>query len=170
MEGGPSRSEVEDDQLENGELQTRNARKPNPIDTHVGSRVRFRRMLLGMSQEKLGEQLGLTFQQVQKYEKGVNRIGASRLFELANVLGVNVQFFYDEAPELGENKGAAGLAEEPANDYVGGFLKSREGIELNRAFAKISDPKVRRSVVDLVRSLADEDEFQDQQHSRQQSA
>ena len=78
--------------------QNKNARRPNPIDVHVGTRVRFRRMLLGMSQEKLGEMLGLTFQQVQKYEKGINRIGASRLFELANVLGVNVQFFYDEAP------------------------------------------------------------------------
>ena len=74
------------------------SRRPNPIDIHVGSRVRFRRMLLGMSQEKLGEKLGLTFQQVQKYEKGINRIGASRLFDLAQVLGVSVQFFYEEAP------------------------------------------------------------------------
>src|SRR5262245_60591158 len=74
------------------------SRRPNPIDVHVGSRVRFRRMLLGMSQEKLGEKLGLTFQQVQKYEKGINRIGASRLFDLAQVLGVTVQFFYEEAP------------------------------------------------------------------------
>src|SRR5262244_2816948 len=74
------------------------SRRANPIDIHVGSRVRFRRMLLGMSQEKLGEKLGLTFQQVQKYEKGINRIGASRLFDLAQVLGVPVQFFYEEAP------------------------------------------------------------------------
>src|SRR5499433_409399 len=74
------------------------SRRPNPIDVHVGGRVRFRRMLLGMSQEKLGEKLGLTFQQVQKYEKGINRIGASRLFDLAQVLGVSVQFFYEEAP------------------------------------------------------------------------
>ena len=74
------------------------SRRPNPIDVHVGSRVRFRRMLLGMSQEKLGEKLGLTFQQIQKYEKGINRIGASRLFDLAQVLGVSVQFFYEEAP------------------------------------------------------------------------
>lgn len=110
-----------------------------------------------MSQEKLGERLGLTFQQVQKYEKGINRIGASRLFELANVLGVNVQFFYDDAPDLGSSNAAGGVAGEAATDYVGGFLKSREGIELNRAFARITDPKVRRSVVDLVRSLADEE-------------
>ena len=83
---------------ENLEGDEKSSRRPNPIDVHVGSRVRFRRMLLGMSQEKLGEKLGLTFQQVQKYEKGINRIGASRLFDLAQVLGVSVQFFYEEAP------------------------------------------------------------------------
>lgn len=143
--------------MERGTDQNRNARKPNPIDIHVGSRVRFRRMLLGMSQEKLGELLGLTFQQVQKYEKGINRIGASRLFEIANVLGVNVQFFYDDAPDLSLAGGAPGFAESANTDYVGGFLKSREGIELNRAFARIADPKVRRSVVDLVRSLAEDE-------------
>src|SRR6478752_10537797 len=76
----------------------RGSRRANPMDVHVGSRVRLRRMLLGMSQEKLGEHLGLTFQQVQKYEKGINRIGASRLFDLSQVLGVPVQFFYEEAP------------------------------------------------------------------------
>lgn len=113
-----------------------------------------------MSQEKLGEMLGLTFQQVQKYEKGINRIGASRLFELANVLGVNVQFFYDDAPELAGQSTMKGFSEEGSTDYVGGFLKSREGIELNRAFARISDAKVRRSIVDLVRSIADDDEIE----------
>ncbi len=146
--------------MERESTQNRNARRPNPIDVHVGSRVRFRRMLLGMSQEKLGERLGLTFQQVQKYEKGVNRIGASRLFELATVLGVNVQFFYDDAPDLGRAAGEAGFAEEAATDYVGGFLKSREGIELNRAFARIADPRVRRSVVELVRAIADDDDHE----------
>ena len=79
----------------------RSSRRANPIDVHVGSRVRFRRMLLGMSQEKLGENLGLTFQQIQKYEKGINRIGASRLFDLSQVLGVPVQFFYEELPVSG---------------------------------------------------------------------
>jgi transcriptional regulator with XRE-family HTH domain len=116
-------------------------------------------MLLGMSQEKLGERLGLTFQQVQKYEKGVNRIGASRLFELARVLGVGVGYFYEEAPAMAnEPHGATGFAEMPAESYASGFLSSREGLELNKAFARISDPKVRRTIVDLVRSLADEDE------------
>jgi transcriptional regulator with XRE-family HTH domain len=134
-------------------------RRANPVDVHVGSRVRLRRMLLGMSQEKLGEHLGLTFQQVQKYEKGVNRIGASRLFELAKVLGVPVQFFYDEAPahmsvvaEL-----ANGFAEQPGESYVVEFLGTREGLELNKAFARITDPRLRRAVVDLVRAMAGED-------------
>lgn len=136
----------------------RNARKANPMDAHVGSRVRLRRMLLGMSQEKLGEQLGLTFQQVQKYEKGVNRIGASRLFDLAQVLNVPIQFFYDEAPP-GEALGSAmmGMAERPQEGFVIDFLSSREGLELNKAFVRIQDPKVRRAVVELVRSLAGDD-------------
>ncbi|WP_246317253.1 helix-turn-helix domain-containing protein [Hyphomicrobium methylovorum] len=127
------------------------------MDVHVGSRVRLRRMLLGMSQEKLGEHLGLTFQQVQKYEKGVNRIGASRLFDLAKVLGVPVQFFYDEAPSGAQKTAgvpAAGFAEQPDESYVVDFLGTREGLELNKAFARIADPKVRRSIVELVRSLA----------------
>jgi transcriptional regulator with XRE-family HTH domain len=117
-------------------------------------------MLLGMSQEKLGEHLGLTFQQVQKYEKGVNRIGASRLFDLARVLGVAVQFFYDEAPsdaQAATAAGVAGFGEQPDESYVVEFLGTREGLELNKAFARIDDPKVRRSIVDLVRSLAGEE-------------
>jgi transcriptional regulator with XRE-family HTH domain len=132
-----------------------NARRANLVDTHVGSRVRMRRMLMGMSQEKLGESLGLTFQQVQKYEKGVNRIGASRLFALAQVLGVSVQYFYDE---LNANHSApmtaTGFSERPADTYVVEFLASREGLELNKCFVKITDPKVRRTIIDLVRSLA----------------
>ncbi len=132
-----------------------NARRANDVDTHVGSRVRVRRMLMGMSQEKLGESLGLTFQQVQKYEKGTNRIGASRLFALAQVLGVPIQYFYDE---LNSNHSApmtaSGFSERPADTYVVDFLGSREGLELNKSFVRITDPKVRRSVIDLVRSLA----------------
>ena len=137
------------------------SRKANPMDVHVGTRVRLRRMLLGMSQEKLGEHLGLTFQQVQKYEKGVNRIGASRLYDMGKVLGVPVQFFYDEAPS-GVHTGAfaAGFAEKPGESYVVEFLGSREGLELNKAFARITDPKTRRSIVDLVKSIAGEDSSQ----------
>lgn len=138
------------------------SRRANPIDVYVGSRVRLRRMLLGMSQEKLGERLGLTFQQVQKYEKGINRVGASRLFELAKVLGVSVGFFYEGAAgsetTSPEAVGTAGFAEMPAESYTSDFLSSREGLELNKAFARISDPKVRRTIVDLVRSLANEED------------
>ncbi len=87
-------------------------KKPNPVDTHVGSRVRLRRMLLGMSQERLGESMGLTFQQVQKYEKGVNRIGASRLFQISKILDVPVQFFFEEAPHIGgDGTAVRGMAE-----------------------------------------------------------
>jgi transcriptional regulator with XRE-family HTH domain len=131
-------------------------RRPNPIDVHVGSRVRLRRMLLGMSQEKLGEKLGLTFQQIQKYEKGINRIGASRLFDLAQVLGVPVQFFYEEAQAGGEPYAlvAVGYGETPAENSIVEFLRSRDGLELNKAFVRIPDHKARRAIVDLVRSLA----------------
>ena len=140
------------------EKDERGSRRPNPIDVHVGGRVRFRRMLLGMSQEKLGEKLGLTFQQIQKYEKGINRIGASRLFDLAQVLGVPVQFFYEEAP-AGEPLAAmpAGFAEKPEENAIVDFLRSRDGLELNKAFVRISDAKARRAIVDLVRSLANVD-------------
>jgi transcriptional regulator with XRE-family HTH domain len=136
----------------------RGSRRPNPIDVHVGSRVRFRRMLLGMSQEKLGEKLGLTFQQIQKYEKGINRIGASRLFDLAQVLGVSVQFFYEEvAAADAQPMLAQGFAETPGENSIVEFLRSRDGLELNRAFVRITDPKARRAIVDLVRSLANDD-------------
>src|SRR6516225_12248324 len=110
------------------EGEEKGSRRPNPIDVHVGSRVRFRRMLLGMSQEKLGERLGLTFQQIQKYEKGINRIGASRLFDLAHVLGVPVQFFYEEAPAVFEAPPLTeSMAGKPAENAIVEFLRSRDG-------------------------------------------
>lgn len=147
-----------DDAIEDDVDSERSARKPNPIDAHVGTRVRLRRMLLGMSQEKLGEHLGLTFQQVQKYEKGVNRIGASRLFDLSRVLGVPVQFFYDEAPaELTDTSLAPGFEDKPAETYVIEFLSTREGMDLNKAFVKITDQRVRRAIVELVRALGGEE-------------
>jgi transcriptional regulator with XRE-family HTH domain len=128
-------------------------KKPNPVDQHVGSRVRLRRMLLGMSQERLGESMGLTFQQVQKYEKGVNRIGASRLFQISKILDVPIQFFFEEAPHS-DGRSTPGMAEAPSEAFILEFLNSREGLELNRAFVKVADPKVRKSVVDLVRALS----------------
>jgi transcriptional regulator with XRE-family HTH domain len=125
---------------------------PNPIDRHVGSRVRMRRMLIGMSQEKLGEALGLTFQQVQKYEKGTNRIGASRLHRIASVLGVPIEFFYEGAPH---SSAQAGFAESPAATYVSDFLSTAEGVQLVKAFLEIKDAKVRRKLVELITSLGE---------------
>ena len=130
-----------------------NKKKPNPIDIHVGSRIRLRRTMLGMSQEKLGESLGITFQQIQKYEKGTNRVGASRLQAIASILEVPVAFFFEDAP----GKSAQGLAEENSTTYVVDFLSSTEGLQLNRAFVRIADPKVRRKVIELIRTLANEE-------------
>jgi transcriptional regulator with XRE-family HTH domain len=134
-----------------------NKKKPNPIDIHVGSRIRLRRNMLGMSQERLGENLGITFQQIQKYEKGTNRVGASRLQAIASILSVPVAFFFEDAPGR-ENGNASGLSEDNSTTYVVDFLNSPEGLQLNRAFVRISDAKVRRKVVDLVKALAAEDE------------
>jgi len=130
-------------------------KKPNPIDIHVGSRIRLRRTMLGMSQEKLGESLGITFQQVQKYEKGTNRVGASRLQNISAILNVPVSFFFEDAPGNQGSDAGSGL-EENAASYVVNFLSSSEGLQLNRAFVKISDPKVRRRIIDLVRTLAED--------------
>src|ERR1700676_3273751 len=130
-------------------------KQANPVDGQVGHRVRLRRMLVGMSQERLGELLGLTFQQVQKYEKGINRIGAGRLFEVAGILGVPISFFYEDV-EAGVTAGGFADGEEPPP--VMEFLSSGEGLQLSLAFMRIRDTKVRRRILELVRSLAGEDE------------
>ena len=109
-------------------------------------------MMLGMSQEKLGESLGITFQQIQKYEKGTNRIGASRLQHIASVLTVPVSFFFEDAP--GHAAGAGGMAENRRRSYVVDFLSSSEGVQLNKAFVRIKDAKLRRQIIDLVRAMA----------------
>ena len=134
-------------------------KSPNSIDRHVGSRVRMRRMLIGMSQEKLGQTLGVTFQQVQKYEKGTNRIGASRLQHIASVLGVSVDFLFEGAPRLEGPAGeeAAGFAEAPPSEYVADFLSTAEGVQLMKHFVRIANPRVRRRIVDLVAALAGEE-------------
>jgi transcriptional regulator with XRE-family HTH domain len=134
----------------------RGSGRPNPIDVHVGSRVRLRRTLLGMSQEKLGESIGLTFQQVQKYERGANRIGASRLYDLSRVLDVPVNFFFEEmTPETQERSPALarGLREEP-EPYEPDPMAKRETLELVRAYYRIADPAVRKRLFDLTKSLA----------------
>jgi transcriptional regulator with XRE-family HTH domain len=133
-------------------------KQANPVDAHVGHRVRLRRMLVGMSQERLGELLGLTFQQVQKYEKGVNRIGAGRLFEMSEILGVPVSFFYEDI-DAGTSQSGPGFAEGAKGESapsVMEFISSGEGLQLSLAFMRIKDVKVRRKILDLVRSLADE--------------
>jgi transcriptional regulator with XRE-family HTH domain len=142
---------------DNEEMFETTGRKPNPVDVHVGSRVRYRRMIVGMSQEKLGEKMNLTFQQIQKYEKGTNRIGASRLFQLSKILDVPVGYFFEDAFHNSAPAPALQGMHEPEQEaYLLDFLNSREGLDLNRAFAKIQDPKVRRRVIDLVRALSEE--------------
>ncbi|MBC9177706.1 helix-turn-helix domain-containing protein [Pseudoroseomonas ludipueritiae] len=139
---------------------TEKEHRPSPIDTHVGSRVRLRRTLLGLSQEKLGEALGLTFQQVQKYERGVNRIGASRLFDLSRVLDVPIGFFFDDMP--GSTPGASSMARprmaggfaEQQEGFEDDTLHKRETLELVRAYYRINEPAVRKRVFDLIKSLA----------------
>ena len=140
------------------------AASPNPIDVHVGKRLRLRRTLLGMSQERLGELLGLTFQQVQKYERGVNRIGSSRLFELGQILDVPISFFFDDLPEGVSGMSVAvsgyatpGLAEERATfDHEDEALPldKRETLELVRAYYRIGDPAVRKRLFELAKALA----------------
>ena len=128
---------------------------PNPIDCHVGSRVRMRRVLLGFSQEKLGEALGLTFQQVQKYEKGANRIGASRLQQISKALNVEPAFFFEGSPTTGGASAQPGFQEAGSSAFVVDFLSTGEGLQLNKAFVRIKNPKVRKRIVDLVLTLAD---------------
>jgi transcriptional regulator with XRE-family HTH domain len=125
---------------------------PNPIDKHVGNRVRMRRLMLHMSQEKLGGALDLTFQQVQKYEKGTNRIGASRLQLISDILQVPPAFFFEGAPALQQNGGK--LPEAPSPAYVSDFLATSDGLALCKAFMRIKEPTLRRAIVMLLKQIA----------------
>jgi transcriptional regulator with XRE-family HTH domain len=129
---------------------------PNLIDEHVGGRVRMRRMTLGISQEKLADALGITFQQVQKYEKGANRISASRLHHISHVLQVSVPFFFEGAPQAPGHHEDIGAAPSPA--YVTEFLASSDGLALVKAFTQIKQPRLRRSIVDVVENIAGDEE------------
>ena len=122
-------------------------KSPNATDTHVGKRVRTRRLMLDMSQTNLGEAVSLTFQQIQKYEKGTNRIGASRLQQIAHVLQVPVSFFFEGLPLPSET-----WSEEGA--YIDDFLATSDGLSLTKHFMRIKNPKLRRSIVDLVEQIA----------------
>ncbi len=121
------------------------------IDKEVGSRVRMRRISIGMSQEKLGDMLGLTFQQVQKYEKGTNRISVARLVDIAKILGVDIHFFFNGI------KSNPGFAEEESPPYISEVMSTPEGLQLIRTFTSIKSPKVRKSIVQLVTALAGQD-------------
>ena len=126
----------------------------NPIDKHVGSRVRMRRMMLGMSQSKLGDGLGLSFQQVQKYEKGTNRMGASCLQQISHILQIPVPFFFEGAPQhTGQSKGNG---EAPSPAYVSDFVATPDGLALIKAFLRIKEPSLRRRIVELVEKIADD--------------
>jgi transcriptional regulator with XRE-family HTH domain len=127
-------------------------KSPNPVDKHVGSRVRMRRMMISMSQSKLGDALGITFQQVQKYEKGTNRIGASRLQHIAHILQVPVEFLFEGAPGQPNTKGAA-----PSPSYVSEFIATSDGLTLAKVFTQIKDSKLRRCIVRLVQEIAGDD-------------
>jgi len=127
------------------------SKTPDPIDKYVGSRIRMRRIMLGMSQEKLGDALGLTFQQIQKYEKGTNRVGASRLQQIADVLQVHVSFMFEGAPG---GTASGGMNESASPAYVSDFLATSDGLALTKAFTRLKDAKLRRSIVDLVEQIA----------------
>ncbi len=126
----------------------------NPVDMHVGTRIRLRRTLMGLSQEKLGEMVGLTFQQIQKYEKGANRVGASRLYQFAKVLDVPPSFFFDDMSDDVSGGPITGLAEPDAESYDADPdpMMKRETLELVRAYYKIDDALVRRRVFELVKA------------------
>jgi transcriptional regulator with XRE-family HTH domain len=126
-------------------------KSPNAIEKHVGSRVRMRRMVLGMTQEKLGDGLGLTFQQVQKYEKGANRIGASRLQHIAHILHAPISFFFEGSPRA--TGAPTGMGAAPSPDYVTDFLATADGLALTKAFMRIKNAKLKRCIVDLVEQI-----------------
>lgn len=133
-------------------------RSPNPVDVHVGARVRLRRKILRQSQERLGEQLGVTFQQVQKYERGANRIGASRLWKLSEVLDVPVSFFYDglSTEYGGQSESSALISKTPdKSPLVYEFINSTDGVSLATAVLKIKNKAVRRQILELARSLSE---------------
>lgn len=135
-------------------------RSPNPIDVHVGTRVRLRRQVMKMSQEKLGDQLGVTFQQVQKYERGANRVGASRLWKMSQVLDVPVGFFYDGLDEMG---GSSEFAEDDQMPIVYDFINSTDGVNLAKAVSQIKNKAVRRQILELARSLAKDSASQEEE-------
>jgi transcriptional regulator with XRE-family HTH domain len=128
-------------------------KEPNPIDKHVGNRLRMRRLMLSLSQEKLANNLGITFQQVQKYEKGTNRISASRLQHASHILDVPVSFFFEQAPDLAGHRSRQ--TDSRSTAHVDGFLATSDGLALAKAFMQIDDLPLRRSIVRVVEGIAE---------------
>lgn len=132
--------------------------KPHPVDIHVGKRLRLRRTMLGISQDTLGNSTGITFQQIQKYERGINRIGSSRLYEFSKILGVPISYFFEEFGKTDKNDiiyNAPGIAEGAQDNFEYESLTSRETLEMVRAFYRIKDKTVRKRLADLIKSFAD---------------
>jgi transcriptional regulator with XRE-family HTH domain len=152
-DGDTLRANADDDKDAGPLRRRRTGSRPDPVDIHVGARLRQRRALRGLSQEKLAEAVGLTFQQIQKYERGVNRVGASRLHQFGRVLEVPVSYFFDEMPGAAAHAPAAGFAEEKPG-FAHDPMARRETLELVRAYYRIGDEKVRRRIFDLVKAIA----------------
>ena len=146
-------NDIEEDKAERS-VRGRIGGKPNPIDVHVGSRLRLRRTLLGLSQQKVGDALGLTFQQVQKYERGANRIGASRLWDLSGVLDCPVSFFFEE---MDNSTAAQAKKSDTPNNDIGDPMSRRETLDLVRAYYRITEEPVRRRIYELTKSLGAQD-------------
>tara|TARA_B100000989_G_scaffold254700_1_gene203427 strand:- start:613 stop:1041 length:429 start_codon:yes stop_codon:yes gene_type:complete len=130
---------------------------PNPVDVHVGKRLRLKRTILGMSQEAIGNAIGVTFQQIQKYERGINRIGASRLYDFSKVLHVPVSYFFEEFDNSGAdgNEAFEGMAEEAVMGFEHEQIASRETMEMMRAYYRIGDTNVRKRIFELIKAVAD---------------
>lgn len=129
---------------------------PHPVDLHVGKRLRLKRTTLGLSQEAIGKQIGITFQQIQKYERGVNRMGASRLYDFARILGIPVEYFFEGYGEYA-NDGGEGLAlAEPSSEFEHEKISNRETLEVMRAYYRIKNPALRKRVIELIKAMADE--------------
>ena len=133
------------------------SRSPNPIDVHVGRRVRQRRKAMGVTQERLADDLGLTFQQVQKYERGANRVSASKLYEIAVALQTSTEYFFEGLADPSSLKEGGGDAEPVSEKYVNAFLMSSEGLELAELFSRLKNPRLRKRIVELVRSMVEDE-------------
>ncbi|MFN3859035.1 MAG: helix-turn-helix domain-containing protein [Caulobacter sp.] len=133
------------------------ARGPHPIDVHVGRRIRQRRKAMSVTQERLADELGLTFQQVQKYERGANRVSASKLYEIATALETGIEYFFEGLTDPSTAKSGGGVGQPDSERFVNAFLMSTEGLELAELFTRLQSPRLRKRIVDLVRTMVDDE-------------